>query len=359
MPRFSADQLRKLGLVILERLGAPRDHAELVINTLVDANLVGHDSHGIYYIVTYAERIRKGIIDPKSLPEIVEESPTTAIIDGHWGFGQATARKTIEVAIEKARNMGISAVGAFNCNHIGRLGAYTMIAAENSMIGILMANVTHSVVQPYGGASRVFGSNPISVAIPAEEMKPFLLDFATSAAAESRIRLAAICGEKIPLGWIVDKDGRDTDDPNNYSASTTTVENNGRLLSFGGRDGHKGYCLSVLMEILGGILTGAGSIIDGEQVHHGNGLMAIVLDVQRFADRQQFKKKIDTLIQVIHEKPVDPRFEYAQLQVPGEFEWRNREKRLRDGIDLPDLVWEQIVNLGQELGVDVKNLPPE
>lgn len=354
MPRFSPVDLKRLGVVIFERLGASREDAELVVDMLIDANLAGHDSHGILYIARYAERIRKGIIVPTAKLEVTNESPSTAVVDGHWTFGQATAKKTMEVAIEKARKSSISAVGAFHCNHIGRLGAYTMIAAENDMIGFLMANSSHLTVQPYGGASRVLGTNPLSVAIPAGEMKPVLLDFATSAVAEGKIWLAAMNGEKVPLGWIVDKDGNDTDNPLDFSIPGT-IEG-GRLRTFGARDGQKGYCLSILIEILGGILTGAGSVIDGGNVHpNENGLLAIVMDIQRFKPIEAFKKGIDSLFTTVHKEPVDPHFQYSHVQLPGEFEWRNREKNVREGIEVPNEVWKQIVSLAEELRIDIKN----
>lgn len=359
LPRFYAAELKKLGVDIFERSGASREYAELVVDILIDANLAGHDSHGILYLTRYAERIKKGIIDPKSKPEVTNESPSTALIDGHWAFGQVTAKKTMEVAIEKARKNSVSVVGAFHCNHIGRLGAYTLMAAENDMIGILMVNSVNPAVQPYGGVSRFLGSNPISVAIPGDEMKPFLLDFATSSVAEGKVWLAAMNDEKLPLGWIVGNDGCDTDNPHDFSISTPKVEGDGRLLSFGARDGHKGYCLSILMEILGGILTGAGSILDRGAVHpNENGVLAIVLDVKGFTPIETFKKRMDSLFTTVHEAPTDPRFKYKQVQVPGEIEWRNREARLREGINIPNQVWEQIVSLAQELGVDSSFLDP-
>lgn len=353
VPRFSAVELKRLGVDIFERSGASREYAELVVDMLIDSNLAGHDSHGILYFTRYAERIKKGIIDPKSKPEVTNESPSTALIDGHWAFGQVTAKKTMEVAIEKARKNSVSTVGAFHCNHIGRLGAYTLMAAENDMIGILIVNSRGPAVQPYGGVSRFLGTNPIAVAIPAGEMKPFLLDFATSSVAEGKIWLAAVNDEKLPLGWIVNNDGCDTDDPHDFSISTPTVEGDGRLLSFGARDGHKGYCLAVLIEILGGLLTGAGSILDRGVAHaNENGILAIVLDVKRFTPILTFKKRMDSLFTTVHEAPTDPRFKFEQVQVPGEIEWRSRETLLREGINIPDQVWERIVNLAQELGVD-------
>ena len=352
MPRFSADKIRELEVKILTHLGAPTEYAELVAGMLVEASLVGHDSHGAHYITRYAERIKSGVIDPKAIPEVTRETASTAIIDGHWGFGQVTAKKAVEVAIEKAKRTSISAVGAIHCNHIGRLGAYTTMAAENDMIGLLMANVVHPTVQPYGGNSRVLGSNPISVAAPASEPNPFLLDFATSAVAEGKVGWAAMNGEKeIPLGWIVDDDGRETSDPLGFSTADGAVRKEGRLLSFGARDGHKGYAFSFLMEILGGILPGAGSISDQDMHLYENGVLAIVMNVEAFTPVTTFRQRVDSLIKKMHGEPVQTGFQYDTVQVPGEFETRNRQKRLKEGIDIPDVAWKRIVRLAEELEI--------
>ena len=353
LPKISAFDLSKLGVNILERSGAPKEYAELVVKVLVDANLAGHDSHGILYVTRYVERIRKGIIEPHSRPEVMNETASSATIDGHWAFGQVTAQKSMEVAIEKAKKNSISTVAAFHCNHIGRLGAYTLLAAQEGMIGMLLVNSVNTATQPYGGVSRFLGTNPISVAIPAGEMKPFLLDFATSSVSEGKVWQAALKGEQIPLGWIVDDEGHDSSNPDDFTISTPTAQGKGRLLAFGARDGHKGYCLAILMEILAGILTGAGSILDRPAVHpNENGLLAIVLDIGRFTSLETFRKRMDSLFSLVHNAPVDSRFKFDHVQVPGEIEWRNREKYVREGVDIPTPIWEQIVLLARELGVD-------
>jgi len=354
VPRIPVKELRAIGVTIFTRLGAPREYAELVVDMLIEANLVGHDSHGIHYVTRYAERIKNGVIDPTAKPEVTNETPSTAIIDGHWTFGQVIATKAMRLAIEKAKKTSISAVGAIHCNHIGRLGAYTMLAAESDMVGLLMVNVVHPTVQPFGGASRVFGTNPISVAAPAGKQKPFLLDFATSAVSEGKVGVAAMNKEKIPFGWIVDNDGHDTDDPLDFSLQDGSVGENGRLLSFGARDGHKGYCLSILMEIVGGILLGGGSVADEDAHLYENGILTIALDIKRFTALQRFKKRMDSLFKKIHSAPVNPEFQYSDVQVPGEYEWRNREKRLTGGIDVPQPAWDEIQHLAAELNINSK-----
>ena len=351
MPRISAEEIRELEVKILRNLGASQEYAELVVDMLVEASLVGHDSHGVHYITRYAERIKKGIIDPKAVPEVTKETASTAVVDGHWGFGQVTAKKTMEVAIEKAEKSSVSAVGAIHCNHMGRLGAYTSLAAEKNMVGLLAVNVVHPTVQAFGGTTRFFGSNPISVAAPTNQPNPFLLDFATSAVAEGKVGWAAMTGQKkIPQGWIVDEDGHDTEDPLDFSLPNGAVNENGngRMLSFGGREGHKGYALSFLMEILGGLLPGAGSVSDENMHVYENGLLAIVLNVNSFTPITTFKTRINALIKKTHAEPVREGFQYDQVQVPGEFEWRNRETRLQEGIDIPEVAWKQIKQLAEE-----------
>jgi uncharacterized oxidoreductase len=226
------------------------------------------------------------------------------------------------------------------------------------MIGLLMVNVVHPTVQPYGGASRVLGSNPISIAAPTEASMPLLVDFATSAVAEGKVGLAAMNGKKIPLGWIVDSDGRDTDDPLDFSLPNGSVDESresGRLLSFGGRDGHKGYALALLMEILAGILPGGGSIADEEGHLYENGLLAIVLNIQDFTPTATFRNRVHSLIKKMHSEPVQAGFEHDQVQVPGEFESKNREKRMKEGIDVAELKWKEILSLAEELKIQARD----
>jgi LDH2 family malate/lactate/ureidoglycolate dehydrogenase len=161
--------------------------------------------------------------------------------------------------------------------------------------------------------------------------------------------------ERIPLGWIVDDDGHDTDDPLDFCLQNGSVGENGRLLSFGARDGHKGYCLSILMEILGGILPGGGSIDDEDAHLYENGLLAIALDIKRFTPLQRFKNRMDSLFKKVHSVPVKPGFQYSEVQVPGDYEWRNREKRLTEEIDVPQPAWDQIQRLAAELNINSKH----
>jgi uncharacterized oxidoreductase len=361
MPTLTADQLRKIGISIYVAMGAPRRSAEIVADVLVKANLTGHDSHGIVYFTRYADRIKQGIIDHKAQPEVIKETATTALIDGHWGFGQVTASKTMEMAIQKAKTSSVGVAGAIHCNHIGRLGGYTTMAAEQDMIGMMFANVVHPNVQPFGGNAGVFGTNPISVATPAGKEKPFLVDFATSAVAEGKVTLAAIKGGRIPLGWIVDKDGKPSENPADlFPPGATRNEDRGRLLTIGAQEtgqGHKGYCLSIMNDILGGILTGAGSVIGGEITHPSqNGVLAIVLDIKSFSPLDVFNRRVDILFKGVRGTPVQPGFEHDHVLIPGEPEWTTEATRLKKGIDVPEPIWQEMNKLAKELKLNLTEI---
>lgn len=232
MPTLTASQLRNLGIRVFEALGTPSSEAKRVADSLVKANLTGHDSHGVMRIPQYVKEIKRGQIKPGAKIEALRETPSTALLNGNWGFGQVIAEKGMKMAIEKAKVHSISAVGLFHCNHIGRLGEYILMAAEQDMIGILVCNAPPlgGNTAPYGGRARRLSTGPISAAVPAGKWKPFLLDFATSMAAEGKLRIKYHRGEKVPLGWIIDKEGRPTTDPKDFYEG-------GAILPFGG---HKG-----------------------------------------------------------------------------------------------------------------------
>ncbi len=179
----------------------------MVTRFLVNANLAGVDSHGVTpNLIIYLQGVRSGTIKPRAKIEVRADSPSTALVDGKWGFGQMACSKAMEVAIDKAGRTGVGAVGVFNCNHIGRLAEYAQMAAASGMIGFITANC-EPYVAPYGGRTPVLGTNPLSYAIPAGHQKAVVVDYATSAAAEGKVRAALFRGEQLPSGWIVDSHG--------------------------------------------------------------------------------------------------------------------------------------------------------
>ena len=337
-----AENLKRLGADIFAAQGLMREKAKFLAETLVEANLTGHDSHGVSYFVTYSDRISKGFIDIEADPAVVKETPSTALVDGHWAPGQITARFLIELAVEKAKKQAVSAIGAYNCSHIGRVGYYTNWAAQRGVVAMMFVNVGSPSVTVYGGEGRVFGTNPFSAAVPTREAKPYLLDYATSVVAAGKLSIARARHERIPANWTRDKDGNPTDDPAAYREG-------GWLLPFGE---HKGYCLQLLMELLGAVLTGSRTGTDpNRDPPSPNGVLAVAIDPEAFVGLDELRRGADAVISQVKQVKPEPG---RRVLVPGEPEWESKELRLKEGIPIPEETWEQIVNLAEELGVVVE-----
>jgi uncharacterized oxidoreductase len=353
MPTFTADQLKNLGFGIFKAAGASDEEAEMVSQHLVNANLAGHDSHGVIRIPAYVMMIKVGYkpygylckIVPGSEIEIVKETETTALIDGHWGFGQVIATKAMQLAIEKAEKSGIGAVGVLHCNHIGRVGEYSMMAAEKGLVGVSMCN-SGRLVAPFGSMERIMSTNPIAVAIPSGSERPFLLDMATSVHAEGKVRVRRNRGESLPDGWIIDKEGTPSNNPEDLYAG-------GAILPLGRDVGYKGFGLAMIVDILGGALTGHGCT-SGEEYIGGNGTFVMAIKIGNFVDPKKFKSRVDELIQNVKKSKKAPNVE--DILIPGEPEMNSREERLANGIFVSDKTWEDIKKTAGELDVDAENL---
>jgi len=337
--RVPAEDLMRLGTALFTALGAAEDKARFIAETIVEANLTGHDSHGVIYYLTYAERVKEGYIDPRAEPMVERETPTTAVINGCWGFGQLTAMKAMEVAVEKAERSHIAAVTAYRCNHVGRVGYYTAWAARRGFIAMMFLNVGHPIVTVYGGRGRVLGTNPLSIAIPTGG-DPFLLDYATSIVAHGKVKQALLEGERIPRGWIRDREGRETDDP-------AALEAGGWLLPFGG---HKGYCLQLVNELLGAALTGSRSGLDPEEGPPStNGVFAIAVKPEFFIHPKVFEERCRMILDGVRRCEAEAGM---RIMIPGEPEWETRRRRLREGIPIPEALRRSLIALAEELGVD-------
>src|SRR3954465_305199 len=215
MPKIQADRLEEIGRVLFEAAGTPREEAEIVMRHVIAANLAGHDSHGVIQIPTYIERIKVGHIVPGAPWKIVQESPTTTVVDGHWGFGYVANERAMRLTIEKAEKSNVAAATVFRQGHIGRLSSYTQMAAKAGMVALLPADSGRSpkAVAPFGGREARLGTNPISMAIPSDLDAPLYPDMASPAAAAGNIALSVAPNEQVPDGWVIGADGRPTNDP--------------------------------------------------------------------------------------------------------------------------------------------------
>jgi uncharacterized oxidoreductase len=345
MLNFTHDQLRKTAFEIFKAAGATDEEAGITSDLLVEANLAGHDSHGVLRIPQYVRMIRNGDIKPGANIEITQETPATAVINGNWGFGQLIATKAMQIAIEKAKNCSISSVSVYNCNHISRLASYALMAAECEMIAMMMVNGHggDQSVAPFGGIARRLGTNPIAVAIPTKG-EPFVLDITTSAVAGGKLRVKKARKEKLPEGWLIDSEGNPTTDPEVYF-----TEPPGALLPLGGALGHKGYGLSLVVDILAGALSEAGcSRANAPRL--GNGIWACVINIESFTPIDEFKHRVQLLLEYVKSSPTAPGFN--EIVIPGEQSFRERRKRLKEGIFIEDETWQQIMETRRSLGLE-------
>ncbi|MDW8048320.1 MAG: Ldh family oxidoreductase [Nitrososphaerota archaeon] len=342
MPIFPAKYLIDVGIRVFEAAGVPEDESKLIADLLVRANMVGQDSHGVIRIIQYVDAIQKGKVKPGAQIEVVRETPSTALINGNWGFGQVVAKKSMEIAIQKAKENGISTVCAFNLYHIGRLADYTEMASKYNMIGVAMVNSTR-MVAPHGGRERVLSTAPLSYAFPTGSGMPLILDMSTSACAEGKIRIALHKGEKLPLGYIIDGEG-------NLSTNPEDLYRGGAILPMGGEiAGHKGFGLAIVVEILAGILSGAGCAYENEKF--GNGVFFQAINISNFMQPEEFKRRVDGLIKAVKSSKLRPG--YSEILIPGELEYRMLEKRSKEGIYVPERTWKEIQAIAERVGINL------
>ncbi|MEM3027606.1 MAG: Ldh family oxidoreductase [Candidatus Bathyarchaeia archaeon] len=342
MPTFKAKDLVKIAASLLERAGATPEESYLVAESLVEADLCGHETHGLMRLSQYTDWLKNGRIKAGMKPIVLKEGPTTAILDGRWGFGQVTAREAMRIALDKAQTYALGLVAAHNCNHVGRLGEYASLALSRDMIGLVLCN-DYPGVAPYGSIDPLMGTNPISIAIPTGKAKPIVLDMATSIVSGGTVRLARLRGERIPLGWIIDKEGRPSSDPADLHGPMGVI---GALLPFGG---HKGSGLGIVIEILGGALAGSGCSLENK----GSGLLAAAIKIDAFCPLDEFKARVDRFIETVKSSRKAKGFE--EILMPGERAQRLREERLKKGITLEEAVWKGILAKASELQIDLSD----
>ena len=243
----------------------------------------GHDSHGIIQIPTYIDRIDKGHIVPGAPIEIVSDSPTTTVIDGHWGFGYVVTEDAMKRTIAKAETQNVAAATVFRQGHVGRVADYPLMAADAGMIGLMTADSGRGpkAVAPYGGRVPRLGTNPISIAVPSDLDGPLYFDMSTAAAAAGKVKLAEARGEQVPPGWVIDAQGQATTDP-------SVLGHGGALLPLGGDVGFKGYALASIVEILSAVLPGLGFGVEPTG-RHNDGCFIAVFKVDAFRDLATFK----------------------------------------------------------------------
>jgi len=342
MPNIGAEDLTAFAAAAYEAAGTPPEHAKTVSRHQVRANLVGHDSHGVVLLATYIDRIGRGHIVPAARPEIMNESPTTLAVNGRWGFGPVISEWTMERLVARAREMRIAAATIREQSHVGRLAEYPLMAARAGFIGLMMADSGQSpkAVAPFGGREARLGTNPICIAFPSDLPGPVFIDMATSAVAAGKLNLARAQGKPIPLGWLLDKAGKPTTNPN------AQLEG-GVMLPLGGPEGHKGYGLSFAVETLAAVLPGLGFGIDPKG-RHNDGTFMLVIDPQAFSPTD-FKNEVEAFVRYLKATPPAEGFE--EVLYPGEIEYRTEQRRRQAGIPIEDSTWRRLGEIATKFGI--------
>jgi len=343
MPTFSADQLLGIGMRMFTAVGVQESIARQVVQSLILSNLLGVDSHGFARIPNYLHAIKVGWIVPDAKQEVLADNGVVMHMDGHNAVGQIVATQAMRLAIQKAKEHAIGAVSFTRVYHIGRLGEYAALAAEEGAIGLVIANgsTPGGIVAPFGGRQRMMGTNPISFSIPAGSCPALVADLSTSVVAEGRVRIAMTKGEKVPLGWVIDREGHPTTNP-------ADLYNGGAILCFGD---HKGFALSLMVEVLGGILSGANVPISPDYERMQNGVFILVIDPRFFREMESYRNTVDLLFSTI--KQVLPAHGTDGALIPGEPEQRHKSIREKSGIPIEDNTWTELQDVARALNVDL------
>lgn len=336
---ISPEPLAAFAARVLVQHGVPQSDADLFADSLIQADLWGHQSHGVLRLSWYVDRLESGVMRAVTQPDVLSEHGAVRLIDGKDGVGQVLAARAMDDAIERAKRHGIGAVAVRNSNHFGTAMYFTRRAAAADCIGILTTNASPAMA-PWGGREKKVGNNPWSIAAPGGPLGPVVLDIANTAVARGKLYLAKQRGEDIPTGWAMDHAGRPTTDPAEGIA--------GLILPLGG---HKGYAISVMMDVLSGILAGSG-FLDGvsgpyqAERRSCAGHLAMALDIAAFRPVADFRADMAKLIAEL--KSVPPALGSAGVFYPGEIEALNDAENKRNGLVLPEETLADLRRLAEE-----------
>ncbi|MDF2962826.1 MAG: putative oxidoreductase YjmC [Paenibacillus sp.] len=345
--RYQWNKLEQFCRAVFTKAGVPPETARIVAQSLVEADLRGVDSHGVVRTDIYLKRLEAGRINPLGEPAIVSESPGMALMDGNNNFGSYVGTKALHTAISRAKLNGTCIVGVRGSNHFGTGAYYALQAVRENIILLVMSNAAQTM-PPTGGVRPFLGTNPLCIGVPAGEEQPFVLDMATSVVARGKIIVAARKGESIPPGWAIDKDGNPTTDAN------AALE--GSVLPVGGP---KGYAISMFIDILSGVLTGAGfgkyvsNMYDNWQEDQNVGHCFIAIDISRFIPLTEFKDRMDDYIRSLKAEPKAPGV--PEILIPGELEHRQSLHRKENGIEVPLKVAQELYENGLRYGLNLKD----
>lgn len=345
-PRISSERLHSFCVKALTACGMSEKDGRITADVLVTADTWGVFTHGTRSLPDYVHKVKAGGIDPRAVPQVVDEGLGWAILDGHAAMGMVTSYRAMETAIQIAKIAGIAYVGVKDGTHFGPAGYYASMALAEDMVGLAISNADPNMTVS-GGKGRILGNNPLAFAAPAGKERPILLDIAMSTVAAAKIFTAQKQGKPIPDTWLADGDGLPTTDKSAWPQP-------GGLLPIGG---HKGYGLALMVEVLAAVCTGAGILKEVPSWHMemstrtNTGHAFVVVNVGAMLPIEHFKARMDGMIRAIKGSPKAKGSE--RIYLPGEMEWETREAALKNGIELPSEVVESLIGLGREMGLDI------
>jgi uncharacterized oxidoreductase len=336
-------RLKDLVTRVFAAAGCGAHEADRIAHYLTESNLVGHDSHGVIRVPHYLRWLREGKVVANQSLKVVFESDALAVTDGQFGFGQVMGEEAMRLGLAKAARAGVAVVALRNSGHLGRIGDWAEMAARAGQVSLHFVNTSGGgiLVPPFGGTQRRLSANPIAAGVPVAGGPPLVVDISTSAIAEGKLKVAYNKGALVPDGCIIDARGAPTNDPKVFYADPP-----GAILPFGG---HKGYALGMLCEVLAGALTGGGCS-DPREKRVANGMLTVLMDPDRFRPDEGFGAEVQRFIDFVRTSA--PAAPGGEILMPGEPEARTRARRLRDGIDLDETTWGQIVAAARSLGID-------
>jgi uncharacterized oxidoreductase len=352
---IAVDRLTRIATDIFAAAGCRPEEARRVADGLVDANLTGHDSHGVARVPRYVDWLQSGQVEAGQSITVLSEAGALAVLDGNYGFGATVGRQAVEFGISRALEGGTSIIALRHAGHLGRIGQWAELALQSGLVSIHFVNVAGSVlVAPFGGVDRRFSTAPIAFGFPVAGEPPVVLDFATSAVAEGKVLVASNGGKPVPEGSLIDPDGRLSTDPATLygpvEGATGRDHRNG-LGAIRAMGDHKGSGLALMCELLGGVLAGSGT--SGPDTHRfANGMVSFYLSPAAFGSKEDMASEAGTFVSWLRSaRPAEPG---QEVMVPGDPERRTRAERLANGVPLPQGTWDAIAATAARFGLAVE-----
>jgi uncharacterized oxidoreductase len=346
--RIEHARLKSLTSSIFAAAGCNPQEAERIGHYLTEANLVGHDSHGVIRISYYIDWLRAGKVLANQNIQVVFENDCIAVVDGGYGFGQTIGEQATKLGIEKSAKHGVAVIALRNAGHLGRIGDWPLLAARSGKVSLHFVNTSGAgiLVAPFGGINRRLSANPVAAGVPTAGGPPILMDMSCCTIAEGKLKVAFNKGVNVPEGCIIDSQGKPTTDPKVFYGDPP-----GAILSIAS---HKGYALGIIAEMLAGALTGGGASNPANAGRLANGMLSIYMDHRFFQEDAAFGAEVRRFIEWVKSSAKSQ--PGGEILMPGEIEDKTKTQRLRDGIELDDNTWKAISDTCRSLGVKVETV---